>query len=124
LPQSRLADKNANAGNAYGVLPSKDPADFVGRLPSWLSRLPFAVALLGVLAAIVWFAAFIVFISSNWYLECAQGSGIDCLDALPGSAKTDSPLAGWIGAVGLSWVLAVATVVLVGCAIATSRMDR
>lgn len=108
--------------------PSKDVADYRGKQLRWFDRRPVPFAVIGVIAAGVWFAAFFIAISGNWYLECSTGesliTGIDCFQALPGSARTDSPLAGWFGFAGLFWTLIGATFVFIVCAIAAGRQDR
>ena len=108
--------------------PSKDPADFHGRAPSWLARQPAVIALVGVVAGVLWFGAFFLALTGGWYLECGSAEspqgGIDCFDALPGSAHTDSPLAGWFGLLALWWILIAATVVIVTCAVVAGRHDR
>lgn len=113
---------------AFRVWPSKNPADFHGRAPSWLARLPAPIAVIGVIAAVVWFGTFFVALTGGWYLECGTAEspqgGIDCFDALPGSAQTDSPLAGWFGLTALWWTLVGATVVFVICAVGAGRQDR
>lgn len=85
------------------------------------------IAVVGVVAGVVWFVAFFVALTGGWYLECGTAesprSGIDCFDA-PGSVKTDSPVAGWFGLTTLWWTLVGATVVIAICAVAAGRQDR